>query len=72
MTEAYYNLLYDVLRAYNRCAPSKVLRLSNDQVFVFGTDAKGIIPPIFRQPLRLIQQKFVPLRKILKSQWQNE
>ena len=28
-----------------------------------------IPPPIFRQPLRLIQQKFVPLRKILKSQW---
>lgn len=26
-------------------------------------------PPIFRQPLRLIQHKFVPLRKILKSQW---
>lgn len=41
MTEAYYNLLYDVLRAYNRCTPSKVLRLRNDQVFVFGTDAKG-------------------------------
>ena len=29
----------------------------------------SIIPPIFRQPLRLIKQKFVPLRKILKSQW---
>ena len=28
-----------------------------------------IPPPIFRQPLRLIQHKFVPLRKILKSQW---
>ena len=41
MTEAYYNLLYDVLRAYNRCTPSKVLRLRNEQVFVFGTDAKG-------------------------------
>lgn len=41
MTEAYYKLLYDVLRAYNRCTPSKVLRLRNDQVFVFGTDAKG-------------------------------
>ena len=41
MTEAYYILLYDLLRAYNRCTPSKVLRLRNDQVFVFGTDAKG-------------------------------
>ena len=41
MTEAYYILLYDVLRAYNRCTPSKVLRLRNEQVFVFGTDAKG-------------------------------
>ena len=41
MTEAYYKLLYDVLRAYNRCTPSKVLRLRNEQVFVFGTDAKG-------------------------------
>ena len=41
MTEAYYKLLYDVLRAYNRCTPSKVLRLRHDQIFVFGTDAKG-------------------------------
>ena len=41
MTEAYYKLLYDVLRAYNRCTPSKVLRLRHEQVFVFGTDSKG-------------------------------
>ena len=41
MTEAYYKLLYDVIRAYNRCTPSKVLRLRHEQVFVFGTDSKG-------------------------------
>lgn len=41
MTEAYYNLLYDVLRSYNRCTPSKILRLRNEQVFVFGTDSRG-------------------------------
>ena len=41
MTEAYYKLLYDVLRAYNRCTPLKVLRLRHEQVFVFGTDSKG-------------------------------
>lgn len=37
----YYNLLYDLLRSYNRCTPSKVLRLRHKQVFVFGTDVKG-------------------------------
>ena len=41
MTEAYYNLLYDVLRSYNRCTPSKILQLRNGQVFVFGTDSRG-------------------------------
>ena len=41
MTEAYYQLLYDVLRSYNRCTPSKILRLRQEQVFVFGTDSKG-------------------------------
>ena len=41
MTEAYYKLLYDVLRSYNRSTPSKVIRLRHGQVFVFGTDAKG-------------------------------
>lgn len=41
MTEAYYKLLYDVLRGYNRYTPSKVLKLRHGQVFVFGTDAKG-------------------------------
>lgn len=41
MTEAYYKLLYDVLRSYNRCTPSKILRLRHEQVFVFGTDSKG-------------------------------
>lgn len=41
MTEAYYKLLYDVLRTYNRSTPSKVLRLRNEQVFVFGTDSRG-------------------------------
>ena len=41
MTEAYYKLLYDVLRAYNRCTPSKVVRLRHKQIFVFGTDANG-------------------------------
>ena len=35
----------------------------------FGLTRKYNTPPIFRQPLRLIQHKFVPLRKILKSQW---
>ena len=41
MTEAYYKLLYDILRSYNRSTPSKVIRLRHGQVFVFGTDAKG-------------------------------
>ena len=41
ITEAYYKLLYDVLRAYNRCTPSKVLRLRHKQIFVFGTDTNG-------------------------------
>lgn len=41
MTETYYKLLYDVLRSYNRCTPSKILRLRNEQVFVFGTDSRG-------------------------------
>lgn len=41
MIEAYYNLLYDVLRSYNRCTPSKILRLRNEQIFVFDTDSMG-------------------------------
>ena len=41
MKEAYYQLLYDVLRSYNRCTPSKIFKLRQEQVFVFGTDSIG-------------------------------
>lgn len=39
--EAYYKLLNDVLRGYNRSTPSKILRLRTNQIFVFGTDRNG-------------------------------
>lgn len=38
MEKAYYSLLYDILRGYDRLTPSKVYRLRNEQIFVFGTD----------------------------------
>jgi hypothetical protein len=41
MEIAYYNLLYDVLKAYDRCTPSKIVNLRNNQIFVFGTNKYG-------------------------------
>ena len=41
MEEAYYKLLNDILRGYNRCTPSKIVNLRNNQIFVFGTDKYG-------------------------------
>lgn len=41
MEEAYYKLLNDVLNGYNRCTPSNILSLRNNQIFVFGTDING-------------------------------
>ena len=51
MKTAYYNLLYDVLRGYDRCTPSKIVSLRNNQIFVFGTNKYGsrydILSPIY-------------------------
>ena len=41
METAYYNLLYDVLKGYDRCTPSKIVSLKNNQIFVFGTNKYG-------------------------------
>lgn len=41
MEEAYYKLLNDILRGYDRCTPTKIISLRNNQIFVFGTDSKG-------------------------------
>ena len=41
METAYYNLLYDVLKGYDRCTPSKIVSLRNNQIFVFGTNKYG-------------------------------
>jgi hypothetical protein len=41
MKTAYYNLLHDVLRGYDRCTPSKIVSLRNNQIFVFGTNKYG-------------------------------
>ena len=35
MEAAYYNLLYDVLKGYDHCTPSKIVSLRNNQIFVF-------------------------------------
>ena len=41
METAYYNLLYDVLKGYDRYTPSKIVSLRNNQIFVFGTNKYG-------------------------------
>ena len=41
MEEAYCKLLNDILRGYDRCTPTKIVTLRNNQIFVFGTDDKG-------------------------------
>ena len=41
MEAAYYKLLYDVLKGYDRCTPSKIVSLRNNQIFVFGTNKYG-------------------------------
>ncbi len=41
MEKAYYNLLYDILRGYDRCTPKRIDNLRNNQIFVFGTDKYG-------------------------------
>ena len=41
METAYYNLLYDVLKGYDRCTPSKIVSLKNNQIFVIGTNKYG-------------------------------
>ncbi len=41
MEEAYYKLLNDILRGYDRCTPSKIVNLRNNQIFVFGTNKYG-------------------------------
>ncbi len=41
MEEAYCKLLNDILRGYDRCTPTKIVTLRNNQLFVFGTDCKG-------------------------------
>lgn len=41
MEEAYYKLLNDILRGYDRCTPTRIVSLRNNQIFVFGTDNKG-------------------------------
>lgn len=41
MEEKYYKLLNDILRGYDRCTPNKIVRLRNNQIFVFGTDKTG-------------------------------
>lgn len=41
MEEAYYKLLNDVLRGYDRCTPTRIVKLRNNQIFVFGTNKFG-------------------------------
>ena len=41
MEEAYYKLLNDILRGYDRCTPTKIVSLRANQIFVFGTDRDG-------------------------------
>lgn len=41
MEDAYYKLLNDILRGYDRCTPTRIVSLRNNQIFVFGTDSKG-------------------------------
>ena len=41
MEEAYYKLLNDILRGYDRCTPTRIVSLRNNQIFVFGTNKHG-------------------------------
>lgn len=41
MKESYYKLLNDIVLGYNRCTPTKVFSLRNNQIFVFGTNRFG-------------------------------
>lgn len=41
MEEAYYKLLNDILRGYDRSTPTRIVSLRNNQIFVFGTDKSG-------------------------------
>lgn len=41
MEEAYYKLLNDILRGYDRSTPTRIVSLRNNQIFVFGTDKYG-------------------------------
>lgn len=41
MEQAYYRLLQDILRRYDRSTPTNIVNLRNNQIFVFGTDNKG-------------------------------
>lgn len=41
MEEAYYRLLNDILNGYDRTTPSRIVKLRNNQIFVFGTDVQG-------------------------------
>lgn len=41
MEHAYYKLLNDVLRSYDRVTPRNIVNLRNNQIFVFGTDING-------------------------------
>ena len=41
MEEAYYKLLNDILRGYDRCTPTRIVNLKNNQIFVFGTNKSG-------------------------------
>lgn len=41
MEEAYYRLLNDILNGYDRATPSRIVKLRNNQIFVFGTDVQG-------------------------------
>ena len=41
MEEEYYKLLSDTLLGYDRTTPAKIIRLRNNQIFVFGTNKHG-------------------------------
>ena len=41
MEEAYYKLMNDIVRGYDRCTPNKINSLRPNQIFVFGTNKLG-------------------------------
>lgn len=41
MEEAYYKLMNDIVRGYDRCTPDKIVSLRPNQIFVFGTNKLG-------------------------------